>query len=77
MSFINPLDALFEKMFRSKTDPIEELFKGDYYNEKIEDLDTKIELSFKESYNGIQFPINIKGLLSKDAQKYMKMKKYI
>ena len=62
MSFINPLDVLFEKMFRTKdkTDPIEELFKGDFYNEKIEDLDTKIELTFKESYNGIQFPINIK-----------------
>lgn len=69
MSFINPLDALFEKMFRSKTDPIEELFKGDFYNEKIEDLDTKIELSFKESYNGIQFPIHIKRSIVKGRTK--------
>jgi len=62
MSFINPLDILLEKMFRSKdkTDPIEELFKGDFFQDKIEDLETKIELTFKESYNGIQFPINIK-----------------
>ena len=71
MSFINPLDILFEKMFRTKdkTDPIEELFKGDFYQDKIEDLETKIELTFKESYNGIRFPINIKRCVNQGRTK--------
>jgi curved DNA-binding protein len=70
MSFTNPLDILLEKMFRSKDkDPIEELFKSDFYHEKIEDLETKIELSFKESYNGTQFPINIKRCVNQGRTK--------
>jgi DnaJ-class molecular chaperone len=61
-SFCNPLDVLLEKMFRSKEkrDPIDELFRDDFQKDHLEDLDTKIELTFKESYQGIQFPINIK-----------------
>lgn len=70
LSFSNPLDILLEKMFRSKdkNDPIEELFKSDFY-EKIEDLETKIELSFKESYNGTHFPINIKRCVNQGRTK--------
>ena len=61
MSSVNPLDILLEQMFkRDKVDPIDELFKGDFYQENTEDLETKIELSFKESYTGVNFPINIK-----------------
>jgi len=46
-------------MFRSKEkkDPIDELFRDDFQKDHLEDLETKIELTFKESYNGIQFPI--------------------
>lgn len=73
MSFMtNPLDLLLEKMFRSKDkkDPIDELFKGDFYKEdSVEDLETKIELTFKESYNGIQFPINIKRCINNSRTK--------
>lgn len=71
MTFMtNPLDVLLEKMFQSKEkkDPIDELFKGDFSNQ-IEDLETKIELTFKESYNGIQFPINIKRCINNSRTK--------
>lgn len=63
---MNPLDAIFEKFFRKeKTDPLDELFKGDYH-EATPDLDVKIELSFQEAYDGIQFPVCVKRYIQKN-----------
>jgi DnaJ-class molecular chaperone len=62
----NPLDLLFEKWFKTKekVDPIEELFKDDF-KDVSPTLDVKIELTFLESYTGIQFPVLIKRNIQK------------
>lgn len=71
MGSIDPLQNIFENFMskqKKKEDPIEELFKnqeGFLYsfmnqNNVIETIDVIIEIGFKDAYNGIKQPINIK-----------------
>lgn len=68
----DPIGMIFENLFQGqprqkKSNPIENLFANESTNifesfipQKVEDLETKIELTFMESYTGIEIPINIK-----------------
>jgi len=60
------LETIFKNTSKTKTNPIDELYKTEYksfiHNEPIfiDALEVKIELSFNESYTGVQFPMSIK-----------------
>ena len=68
----DPIGMIFENLFQGqpkqkKSNPIENLFTNENTNifesfipQKVEDLETKIELSFMESYTGLELPISIK-----------------
>lgn len=61
---------IFENIFKKKKkqDPVEELFNDNFFssftnintNTYIEPLELKLELGFKDVYNGTNIPINIK-----------------